>query len=179
MIWESSYWKNELLKIAKRMSRRINQRRWLELSAVNVEKDVFLAFYIIRKLVEAKKLTTEAENLPVKLNVYPTLGRAVTRNNWRKIDELYNFSKQTTVRKGLQFICNQIIHSYVFFISIDDETGGLAGVLFCSDHERNRHLYELSTKTMIDILERIGNNEISTIHSNYDDKSGDWKIYAK
>ncbi len=41
--------------------------RWTERSTVNVEKDVFLGFYIIRKLMEAHKLSVEVEFRPVQI----------------------------------------------------------------------------------------------------------------
>ncbi len=179
MIWESAYWKDDLLKIARRMSRRTNQQRWTERARVNVEKDVFLAFYIIRKLIEAKKLTTVVENLSIELNIFPTLGKAVHLSNWHKIDKLYNLCETIRQKRKLQFVCNQIVHSYVFSIATDEESGGLAGVLFCSDKERNKYLYSLSAKTMIDVFEQIGNNDQRKIRMIYDDRYQDWKVWSE
>ncbi len=176
MIYESSYWKDDLLKIARRMSQRINQQRWTERSWVNVEKDIFIAFYIIRKLLEAKKLMTALESLSIELNVFPTLGKAVNRYNRHKIDELYNFCETVEQKKKLQFVCNQIVHSYVFSIEIDEESGGLKSILFCSDQERNKCLYSLSAKTMVDIFMQIGNSDPREGRMIYDDKDREWRF---
>jgi hypothetical protein len=59
MIYESHYWKDELQAIAKKLRRRRAQRRWSESSFANLEKEVMVGFYSVRKLYEASKLEVD------------------------------------------------------------------------------------------------------------------------
>src|SRR3990167_2805901 len=56
MIQESSYWKNDLLKLACRLERRLIQERWGEKNFYTVEKEIFIGFYSVRKLIESKRV---------------------------------------------------------------------------------------------------------------------------
>ncbi len=57
MIWASYPWKEELLRIATRLEKKQKQRRWTERTEANLEKDVFIGCYALRKLMEAHKLS--------------------------------------------------------------------------------------------------------------------------
>jgi len=58
MIIESRYWKKELLKIADKLSKRlIYRKRWSEAQFGTFEKEIMIGFYIVRKLIEAKKIS--------------------------------------------------------------------------------------------------------------------------
>ena len=49
--------------------------------------------------------------------------------------ELYDFEQPTRVKRPLPFVCNQVIHSYVF--QIWSERGGhRSSLFFSSDRER-------------------------------------------
>jgi len=54
---ESHCWKEYLSRIAKRLDRWKTQRRWSERSICIFERDILIAFFCIRKLIEAGKLT--------------------------------------------------------------------------------------------------------------------------
>ena len=57
MIWESQYWKDELLRTASKLNKRLNQKRWPESSMASLEKEIMIGFYIIYKLIAAHKLS--------------------------------------------------------------------------------------------------------------------------
>jgi hypothetical protein len=155
MIYESEYWKKPLLHMARKFSRLSKPREWTEEEIVQIEKDVFIAFYSIRKLIEAHKLSTKTEKMSLSVKTYPSRGIKVHLFNWHHINSLYDFVTFKSIQKTLWFICNQIIHSYVFVPDIGQE-GSFDGILFCSDKERNTHLYELEVSEMIKTLRIVG-----------------------
>ena len=153
MIVESSYWKEDIQRIADRLQKRSKQKRWPERSFYLVEKDVFIAFYGIRKLIEAKKLTQATEKMSIQLYTYPTTGYGVTRLNSHNIDRLFDLEKPQKQTRELKFICNQIIHSYVFTPALTEDNG-LAGIMFSSERERNQSLYFMETDHLIKALKQ-------------------------
>ena len=61
MIWESAYWKEELLRQAEDLKKRSTQTKWSERSLARLEKTIMIGFYSIRKLIEAKKVSDAYE----------------------------------------------------------------------------------------------------------------------
>lgn len=72
MIWESSFWKDDLVKVAGKLVKRTIQKRWPERSLASLEKDVFVSFYAIRKLIESKKISDGLLSLKIPVIGYPS-----------------------------------------------------------------------------------------------------------
>jgi hypothetical protein len=175
MIWESSYWKDDLLKVAKRLKKRNSQTRWSERSLACVEKDIFILFYAIRKLIESKKLSDSVLALQIAVTQYPSTGKLATLLNSHRLDRLYDFANGRSVFLGLPFLSNQIIHSYVL-VPLLGEEGTLEGMLFCSDHKRNTNAYELSILETIKLMNRVGSDYPSSGHFLYDAAKQDYVV---
>ncbi len=120
MIWESGDWKDDLLKTALKLSRRIHQKRWSERSFFLFEKEIFFAFYSIRKLIEAQKLSDYVVEAKIPLQSFKTRGLPVTRLNRDRLDEFYNLQDTSSESIKLKDICNQFIHSYIFVPSFGE-----------------------------------------------------------
>ncbi len=175
MIYESSYWKEDLTKIVLRMSKRAKQRKWTDRSFFNFEKDVFFAFYAIRKLMEADKLSQEVIDAKLGAICYPTTGKGMTKINNHRLHEHFDFSKGLNTLLDLQFVCNQIVHSYIF-APFFEENESLAGVYFCSDMRRNQQLYDIQLSEIIRCLTEVANDDPDEIHAVYDPQSRDYRV---
>jgi hypothetical protein len=175
VILESGYWKDEIQKIADRMKKRSQQKRWNERSYAKVEKDVFIAFYAIRKLLEAQKLSQSVATAKLTVSSYPARGKGVTRINSLRIDEHFDFDQEQTGNLTLDFVCNQIIHSYIFAPFLrEDKT--LGGVLFSSDFKRNKSLYRLGIEDMIACFELVALDDPIAIHVVLNPEKNDYTI---
>jgi hypothetical protein len=179
MIWESAIWKNDLLSCAKRIRKLIQRRSPSERAIANLEKDVFMGFYIIRKLIEAHKVSTANEQMLLSCRKHPAKGKRVTFRNWHRIDELYNFPGGSEHRESLRFFCNQIIHSYVFMPITTAKTGPVASIVFSSDRDRQKHLYELSIRDIVNTFELIGNDYPANVRMTYDKAKGDYLVQSQ
>lgn len=178
MIWESSYWKDDLLKTARKLERKKKQKRWPERALVNFEKEMFISFYSIRKLIEAHKISTDLIETTITVKSYPSLGKVVTSMNWHRIDELYDLSMINIEELSLKFIFNQLIHSYLF-ITLFNENNQLTGILFSSDRYRNKKLFSVDINDVIEILEKVGSNYPNRVTSIYDEKKKDYIITSR
>ncbi len=96
----------------------------------------------------------------------------VDRLNWHKIDEKYDLKVREEVEKDLQWICNQVIHSFVFSPNFN-EKGKLSGFYISNDRERNKFLYHLGKVELLQILKRVGLGYPSSSLS-YRNKKGNW-----
>jgi hypothetical protein len=67
VISDSVPWRGELRRIADRLEKRKSQRRWTEHASFAVERDVMVAAYAIRRLIEARKLSDDLTSTEVEV----------------------------------------------------------------------------------------------------------------
>lgn len=175
MIDDSSYWKNDLLKVAKKLERKTKQKRYTQRTFLNLEKEIFFSFYAIRKLIEAKKLSDNAANLIVSVSSFPKTGKPVTILNRHKPHELYNFIKKKNESLNIGFVCNQIIHSYIFAYYFGED-GKLEGFFFNSDKMRNEKLYLIDINEIAKLLVKIGRDYPNHSTAIFDGEKKDYII---
>lgn len=177
MIWESHYWKEDLVRSAKRLRKRIKQRRWSETSFAKLEKEVFIGFYGVRKLLEAKKLSERLIKKRIPVQAFKFTGaRPITYFNWNsKCGDAYDFEKPAKLSMSLMFLCNQVVHSYVFK-EVFDEDGALSGIFINSDREKNRMLYYVPLAEIVKLFTRVGNDYPSRHQATFDPTRGDFIV---
>ena len=204
MISYGHHWQKELLKILKRTKKKIHpQKDWSTKDYVNFEKDMMLGFYIIRKLIDGKKLTNRVISTNIKGKKYPNSGKLVNLLNNHRLPELYDFKNPTKQKFDLIFLNNQFIHSYIFepllaFVeqgglkytdlaehNVTDEelavyyensTRELVSILFTSDHRKNEYLYEIGISDLLTLFESVGNCEINSISYTYNQNKKDYDV---
>jgi hypothetical protein len=59
------------------------------------------------------------------------------------------------------------------------EDGGLDGIMFTSDTDKDKRLYSMKIDDVISIFERVGNEGPVEIHSYMDADSGKWITTAR
>jgi hypothetical protein len=174
MIHESRHWKQPLLEIAERLrSLKAKSAKDLltdELSA-QFERDIFIGFYSVRKLIEAvAKVTDATKNMQVQVSCYVNR-EPVDWINDHKLDELYDLERTLQETRDLAFVTGRIIHSFIF-IPYVGEGEGLEGIMFTSDTDKDKRLYSMKIDDVIDIFERVGNDHPTRICSYVDPNSG-------
>jgi len=177
MIWESHFWKEDLVRLTRQLQKRRKQRRWPERSLAKLEKEVFVGFYGIRKLLEARKLSERLIKKRIAAEAFRFTGaRQITIFNWNsKFADAYDFENAAKISMSLEFLCNQVIHSYVFK-EVFDEDGALSGIFICSDRERNEKLYYVSLAELIKVFSSVGSDYSTHHRAIIDPKRGDYLI---
>jgi hypothetical protein len=175
MIYESHYWKDDLLKSAKALKRKINQKRWSQASSSKLEKILLYGFYAVRKLIEAKKLSQAVSETKMPTKTYGWKGKNVNILNWLKIDELYDFDREIEIIKPVLFYCHQFVHSYIL-IEAFDEDKFLVGIYFSSEKDRHKMLYYLEINQIIDLFVLIGEDYPSNFSLIYNKNIFDYDI---
>lgn len=177
MIYESRFWKNDLLKQAKSLRFRMVQKRWTEASFTRLEQSMMLGFYSVRKLIESKKLSDAVVNQSLEAFAYEWMGEPVTLINKSKIEKLYNLDSGHKIQKKLIFFCHQFIHSYIFEV-VFDENYLLNGIFISSDKERNKVLYLVELRRIIDIFEQVGSDYPTSLEYTINFKTLEYDVKA-
>jgi hypothetical protein len=175
MIFESIHWKKQLLRIASHLCRMTIQKSWKESTFVNFEQDIFIAFYSIRKLIEARRLTNSLVTKEMNIVGYPAI-KTVTMLNSHRIAEIYNLRKPKACRLNLIKLTNQFMHSYIFMLEFN-KSNKLSNVLISSDYAKNTVLYKISVKALISIVTDIGNDCPNSTQMIFNKKKKDYDVY--
>lgn len=126
MISESRFWKAELARWADHLERRRKARRWSEASTARVQKAVMFSCFALRRLIESKgRLSDSTINRRLRLKLYPSKSRQITLLNWPKVDRHFNLNSPRVKHLGVEDVCNQFIHSYVFTLVLGARFGTL------------------------------------------------------
>tara|TARA_R110000850_G_scaffold104787_3_gene215488 strand:+ start:1265 stop:1798 length:534 start_codon:yes stop_codon:yes gene_type:complete len=173
LIWESYYWKQPLLESAKRLQKLSELCSFEDAEMVRLEKDIFIGFFSIRKLMDTFKISDATKSHEILIHWFPNIKKVDYLNNHR-IDDLYDLDNRNSENRTLRFICDQIVHSYVF-VPLDNEHDGLDGFYIASDRTKNSRVYFLSIQDVISIFTLVGNDYPSSSRFVRDAETGEFK----
>ena len=156
MIWESCYWKDPLLESASRLEVFSMSKNMDESELVQIEKDMFIGFYTIRKLMDTVKIKDSTKDLKVKICWSPSLKQVNYLNNY-KIHDLYDLHTARYEIRTLKFLCDQFVHSYIF-ITQEKEMGGISGFYFTSDRDKEKKIFYVTVQDVINVFNLVGND---------------------
>jgi hypothetical protein len=174
----AEFWQADLLRRARELRRRLKQRVWREASLARLEQLLMVGFYSVRKLLEAKKLSSDVVTCRIACDAYPSTGRRMTRLNWHRLSGFYDFERPAKVSIGVLDLCHEIVHSYVY-CPMYDEAGLLSGILAASDRHKARRLLRVQIADVIALFERAGNDDPDTTIMSLNPKTGDYDIVRR
>jgi hypothetical protein len=172
---DSAHWQTELFPVADRIEELATFKRFSERQANEFEREVMLAIFSVRTLIERHKLGQEllGEQIPVRAYRKKTQKPTTWLNN-HKIDELFDLDAPQSKTLPLPFFCNQIIHSYILLPVQDGRQ--FSHLLFCSDHERNRFLYFVPVAPLIELLRKVAFDCPARTHLEFNASKQDFDI---
>jgi hypothetical protein len=176
MIWESYYWKKDILNYSKRLKKRKEQRKWFDESFANTEKDIMLSAFMIRKLFDSDKIDKRIENKEIQVVIFKSNGKKINKLKTIFQERYFELEKPNQSKLKLREICNQIIHSYIFSL-ITNEEQKLKSFWVASDYNKFKHLIEISIDNYVNILNLIGSYWPINEHYLFDNKKGDFIVY--
>ncbi|MBX9470296.1 MAG: hypothetical protein KL839_21680 [Rhizobium sp.] len=181
MITESYYWKKPLLVGAKFIKKNLVAKDISEAQFARIEREIFIGFYAIRKLLEATgKVSAETHTMKVGLTRYEKReGRPVVDwYNRSEFWEFYNLDKPVQESRDLLYVAHRIVHSFIFILSGED---GSCGAFFTSDRDRNTRLNFICTDEIVRVFETVGQDYPAGFNASRDEVTGEmtWSVPAK
>lgn len=160
MVHESYPWKQDLRRRKNLLLRYNKADRFdanYDATYTVIEKAIFYSAFIIRKLIDCDRLSTEADDWQVQIEKYSAL---------KEFDRIHHFvdedSHDWENGQGLTVpaknICNWLIHSYVFTLMFKDGTVDAFAV--ASDFDRNDSLYVIELAEWIRYMEFVASDYV-------------------
>jgi hypothetical protein len=171
MIWESEYWKTPLLKSSKYLRGVRLTESTTERTFVRIEKEVFIGFYSVRKLLDTYKISDDTKKLSFDLIWYKNK-KPIHYMNWYEIGKMYDLKNVNRETRNIRFVCNQFIHSYIFVPKENNHR--LDGFFVASDKERNKKCYYIELENVLSIFRAVGKNYPANFSYSYNNKTGEY-----
>lgn len=172
MIWNSSPWKTDIWKCSRYFEKlSLQSRRLSDAQCISVEKQAFLAFYSIRKLLEAKKLSDGCASQGVQIVEYKRTASIITHLNWHHADRHFDLQCPKNRNWSVVQLCNQFVHSYIFH-ALSSVDSGLGGLWVASDKQKNTSLLEIRTAQIVNLLDSIAEDDVVASRCARDLKNG-------
>lgn len=174
MVIESGFWREDLARYAKAFRPKEKPPRWSERLVVNFEKDVSVALFMVRRLFEAKKFSSNMNTYKAQIYRCAFHGKP-HRLIYKDIDELYRLGDEEPVSKDVMFVCNQFIHAD-FTFAFRGEDRNWEGLYTSSDYEKRKFVYKVPLPQIVRILELAVEDYPRSITRRYDTEKNDWII---
>jgi hypothetical protein len=173
MIWESYYWKEDLKRFRKKILQRTKQKRWIEASNANAEKEIMISAFIIRKLFESKKLSNKFELPSIKVAKYRTNGKKIHLLRRLSPEKYFIFDEPIEDTLSPIALCNQIMHSYIFTL-IMNEKRNLTHFWVVSDWDKFKYLHQVEIKQFLVLLKKVSEYWPQKEHYLFSEKKQDF-----
>lgn len=149
------FYQNELKKSSRLFERHVS-KKFTSQSLYLIEKHFFLSAYLIRKLLENGKLSSEVEASSINISGFKCEKKMPP---WGiHYNKYFNFQKPDSMQKGLKALVNLLIHSVIFEVEINEGTYRPESVLFTSDKEKNKYIFSLSIIDYSKLLSKIADD---------------------
>lgn len=172
MITESYYWKKPLLDTAEKISKTTIAAESKDFDEIynTLEREISIGFYSIRKLLDTKAtITDELRSSLFEIEVFKnTKIKEIRERDRFHFHEFYNLEESHKEKRKLKYICDSIIHSFVFCIGMY-VSGEIICLYFTSDTNKEDKLYCIDIKEICRIFNAVGNNYPKHISIEYEE----------
>lgn len=174
MVIESRYWREELGRISKSIRPVAKPKRWSERAVCTVERDIMIGCFIVRRLIELDKVSSNIAKLQLDVFSAPVI-KAVTKQSRFYPEENYDWEAERSRKKPVPYICNQCIHAYVSFIDRGPDRNW-SHMLVVSDFDRNSVIWRIPFSTFVQLFEIVEQDWPASYRMQYDEKLGDYRV---
>ncbi len=176
MIFESGPWKADLKRDAAIL------RRWSALHVQRarrstlIEKKVFLSAFAIRKLIEARRVSSTLGSQAFPLTISSATSADITSENNHRIDRLYDLAAPQSGSLEVGRLVSVIVHSLIF-VEEEDEDGRVIAFHVTSDWDRFKGLYRVELDRFIELLDQVSDDFPPVSIRVRDPKSSGWFVW--
>ena len=167
MFLESYPWKMELsrhLRHFNTWAKKSHSQR----GGFYIERGVFLSAFIVRKLMENRKVTDVVRDRAIHCKAYrpfrPLSDRVLKFFGVLDPSKEYDLAKPEKLAISTYDLMSEIMHSYVFIPIVDEEAGAWVSFLVNSYNKRDDRLLEIARTDFERILTDIIRDDVSHGH---------------
>jgi len=177
MIHESAPWKTRLARDADLIERWAAKAGHSERRSFLIERKVFLAAYVMRKLDDAAKLSTDTLGSPMAVSRFPPTRAGYSGVNSHRWHDFFDLENAARVDLPRRRVLNLLVHSLVF-VEVLGEADTFDAFMVTSDHEQARGLVQVEVAAFVDLMRLAANDYPTSMRRTLDRTTGRWRIWA-
>ncbi len=175
MIHESRYWKTPLIRGANWLQRLVVNDDNSESALARAEREVFIGFYAVRKLLPTFKVSPATKALTFEVQWFsPRQGQDVDYFHRSDVDVLFDLGNPHPETRDIRFLCNQVIHSYIFVNSVT-KAGALDGFFVSSDTMIKKRLYFFPLPVVLNVFRTVGRDYPNSVSHFFNKETREWE----
>ena len=155
MIFASFPWKKEMERLLKSL-KKWSSKPTSERAEFYIQRAVFLSAFILRKLMENRKVTDAVRDQSIRCKAYSAFrsvsDRVSTFSGLADVSDDYDLANPEDITLSCFDLMSEIMHSYVFRIVIDEETNSMVSFLVNSYNRRDSRLLEIDLQRFESVL---------------------------
>ncbi len=169
MISESYPWKQELRRLAclirTETAKPIDIASMDERSEFKLERAIFYAAFVVRKLIENKKITDKVAGHSVEVKAFGSRRQKVgnvifAMSTSCDLDKEYDLARPYRVRMSPSDLGGKIIHSHKLMWECADD-GCILGMYLCSYRQAEDRLVLLPLELFCSVIKRVANDAVT------------------
>ncbi|GAA2086382.1 hypothetical protein [Brevibacterium salitolerans] len=162
MIDDSAPCKETLGRIAVDIERRAGQKRWTDRTGFLMERDVMVASFAMRKLLDTPgKISDGAEAERVQVLSHPLKGQPPDFWSRHEFWEMFDLKQGKREQISVRELCNRVVHSVVFsFNGSEEPQHRLEGIFVASDFSSKRSLTYIEVTELVRVLRVYAHDDV-------------------
>lgn len=172
MIDDAVPWKEALGRIAVDVERRAGQKRWTARTGFLVERDVMVASFAMRKLLDTPgKISDETKAERVQVLSHPLVGQQPDFWSRHEFWQMFDLEQGNRERISVRELCNRVVHSVVFsFNGSEKPPHRLDGIFVASDRSSKQSLTYIEVTELVRVLRNYADDDVvyMTMHRDAD-----------
>ena len=147
-----------------------------EEAGFQIEKAMFLSAYIVRKLIENKKVADSIAEHQVDCHSSRYVGPHPIRIFGADIERDFDHKRKSKQKISLQKLCHELVHAKIFNNGTTREDLVLQGFWVCSDLNQDKRILFVDFSDWTFALRKVSENYPHSIRTVRDQVSGKLKI---
>lgn len=164
MIYESYPWKQDLQRrknLLLRYNRPEQFAQNFDRACTVIEKAILYSAFIIRKLINCDRLSTEADEWTMQVKKYAAV-REFNRIHHSINEGSHDWENAQNETIKAHKICNWLIHSYIFDFIFDAENQRIESFAVASDFDRNEVLYVINVSDWVRYMNFVATDYVTS-----------------
>lgn len=114
--------------------------------------------YSIRRLIDSRKSSSRLPGRQIRTKRYSLAGRKPMHLDHFNPEHFYDMTKPLNAQLEVGKLCNQIIHSFVFQLYLEEDA--TTSVVFISDRDRDKHLHGVGLEVLAELFDYVGREDV-------------------
>ncbi len=148
---ESAYWKELLAEVATGLRRVSSPKRLTLRRYETVERDVAIGFFVLRRLIELRQVSSVISRSRVEVLTWPSAGNLGSVIDDHRITDLHDASREEVRAVPPLHACNQVVHAHTA-VMVVDETRNWDSFVTAGVYEGHERIWRIPVRGIVKLF---------------------------